>query len=515
MNELCSIDSPSLTEELQEIDLLFGQAFGKTKEEQTFLSQVMQGARNGHLCVHKKASFPFPFIREVDETVKQFDSLIGKWGNWYYLQRNWVIESKVADMLYRLMNRMLSPIEMEGSQELTSEQREATEKVSRQSIVAITGGPGTGKTHLIRHLASQFLEKSEGKLLLAAPTGKASSQLKERLDALTRSYADRIDIGTIHALLQIHPSEDLLFHESQLEGDLLIVDECSMIDAATWAALLRAIQTNTRVVLLGDQEQLPPIEAGTLFGEICRYFSDFHPTFFVCLKKSMRTSNSQLLQWAEQIRSGKLPSSLSYTNKCDWDHWANYFPSPQMTFPNIPELFAKMQSFRILSCLHNGPLGVVAVNEQISKRLRSSFRGGGYWPVPLLIRRTSKELGIANGDVGILMKRSGFPYPEKGETVFFLTPQGIKKIDPFLLPSFDYGYCLSVHKSQGSEYDQIAFLIPPGSERFGREILYTGITRARSSCQVISSLPTLEKCLSFSSRKTSQLRLHLLKRFSK
>ena len=168
-----------------------------------------------------------------------------------------------------------------------------------------------------------------------------------------------------------------------------------------------------------------------------------------------------------------------------------------------------MRSFRVLSCLRQGRWGVDAINQEISKRVRAFFRGGDFWIVPLLITENDRELGLFNGDTGLLVKRSGFSHLERTDEAVFESEDGYRVIPAVLLPPFEYGYCLSVHKSQGSEYEEVALVVPPGSEQFGREILYTGVTRARRHVEIIGDVEVIKAAVLQSSQKASRLEKRL------
>lgn len=155
--------------------------------------------------------------------------------------------------------------EMEG---LNGGQRSAVEKGLSESVVCITGGPGTGKSYTVAKIVEAF----GGSVCVCAPTGKAVSLLKEKMD---------VEVGTLHRLLGVKEGKDILFGEGVLDYEMVIVDECSMIDVGMWARLLRAIKSGTRLILVGDHDQLPPVEAGTVFGELCSYMRERDVGMFI------------------------------------------------------------------------------------------------------------------------------------------------------------------------------------------------------------------------------------------
>ena len=258
--------------ETEDIDEIFAEHFGTNEEERALLMELMRSARDGHLCLQKIRPITSSLIQKVDATTVFFDRLIAEWGDAYYMQRNWVLEALIARALKRLLSRSVKPLDIKTPNDLHPDQRRAVSLALRSGIVAITGGPGTGKTYLISQLISLFLAEQPGRIVLAAPTGKAVGQLKKYLLKEMKVFASRIAVGTLHFLLHIKTEEDLLWATPRLDAEMVIVDESSMVDAALWRALLQAIGPTTRLILVGDQEQLPPVGTGTLFGEICQYF---------------------------------------------------------------------------------------------------------------------------------------------------------------------------------------------------------------------------------------------------
>jgi exodeoxyribonuclease V alpha subunit len=158
--------------------------------------------------------------------------------------------------------------------------------------------------------------------------------------------------------------------------------------------------------------------------------------------------------------------------------------------------------FRILSCIRKGPLGVDQLNEMVLQRFLEGKKDDDLFSVPILIKENSESMQLMNGDVGYLVaKVSSFKKKrfESSDLAHFSS----RSFSPLLLPSFEWGYCLSVHKSQGSEYDSVIALAPKGSEGFGKEVLYTAVTRAKSQLLLLGEESTISALLGKSSRKAS------------
>lgn len=344
-----------------------------------------------------------------------------------YLERSHFFETRIADELVRLVRGAVKPLYI--SAEGTEEQKRAITQSLTQPISLIAGGPGTGKSFTIGQIVKALPE--DMRVAIAAPTGKA---------------AMRIGGQTLHALLGIKHPRDFMTKDPHLGADVVIVDECSMIDAAMWSFFLKACPTGTRLILVGDPDQLPPVEAGTIFSELVSFAEKSQPKLLARLTKCLRTDRTDILDLAAAARLGEM--------------------IPHET--TLPKLDGKAQ---ILSCIKQGPWGVETINELIPPRKQ----------VPIILTRSDPNLRLYNGETGIL----------EGEWATFHERVHISD-----LPPYKKAYCITVHKSQGSEYDDVILLVPPGSEVFGREMIYTAITRARNSIRVVADTETLRLTLS-------------------
>lgn len=437
-------------------------------------AEMMEAVRQGHLCVQKV----IPTARELHGDEEWFEEPIGQWGDLAYFQRCWVMESRVVRELKRLIMDV-KPIDMMAMGSLNEGQKEAVSKGLRASVFCLSGGPGTGKTHTVAELVGQFCDAG-GKVLVAAPTGKAVAELMRRLGDVKG--------GTLHRLLGVRSVSDILWGKKKLDAGMVVVDECSMIDVGMWGALFSAIREGTRLILVGDHDQLPPVEAGTVYGEICGWMKECHPECYAHLDECMRSDQVEILEKAACVKVGKAIEAKSLKG-LDVREWKKRF---------------KQGGFRILSCLREGPYGVEAINRELFEAFRKEYQGGE-WRIPVMVTRTSYDYEVCNGEMGEWVKQTGSVELEAEDVVEF----GDKVIPAVLLPGLELAYAISVHKSQGSEYDHVALLVPPGSEIFGREILYTGITRARLSLEIYGEAETIELCVAQSAQKLSGIRRKL------
>ncbi len=526
------------------LDHFFAERFLRgsfTEEKALFLSSLMNASRRGDLCwipdpklCEAADLFPSDILEEGRDDILYPKAPVVRQGSRFYLQRNWVLETLILRHAKRLRSLEIPSFYDRGIFEkelgrlleqslLLPSQASALRQAFEHPFSLICGGPGTGKTYvsgfLIR-LFAQSLRKEEKKkinIAIAAPTGKAAAHLQSSLLAKGNlDEAIRLEAGTIHRLLGLRPEENKLFSGRKIDSDVVIVDEASMLDVSLFAHLLEAIGDETRLVLIGDPDQLPPIEAGTLFAEMADLFA-------TPLQRSLRTSESHLQAFAEAIHRGDSLEAERLLNeghpslrRLDWDFGS---PVQEQLIEKIPysisesepdpkTLLKEMNAFRVLGALRQGPLGIDALNRSILEEMTRRIQPGQWGAVPIMASGNSPRLGIYNGSAGVLiwkrspgMKMASASLMNQG-AVFFPDSQGEVQICRYP-PPFAPAFCLSIHKSQGSEFERVCALFPPGSEHFGREAVYTAATRAKKSLEIAISDETLRKMLSLKSRKIS------------
>ncbi|MDN3506108.1 MAG: AAA family ATPase [Simkaniaceae bacterium] len=321
------------------------------------------------------------------------------------------------------------------------------------NLSIITGGPGTGKTYT----ATQIIQEAKTKTIVAAPTGKAAAHLLSKIDLPIKG-------GTLHSLLTDEP----------LDAELIIVDECSMIDPILFARLLSSTPTDATLILMGDVHQLPAVEGGSVFKDLID--SGKIPT--TTLTKCHRSDQKEILDLAtailnnttSDIRNIHLGFSQNNIEKIYQNLWSHVKDKDFSTF-------------RILSTLRKGPLGTDALNRFLYEKFSPAEN------YPILITRNDKKTGLSNGETGLLSNN--------------IATFGDLQIPKSQLPPFEYAYCISVHKSQGSEYDDVLLLVPDGSESFGKEVLYTAVTRAKHTLHIDGSLAPIISALTSSTTRLS------------
>lgn len=444
-----------------------------------------------------------------------------------YLQKNWLLQQDFFFHVQRLLSFSLPPIQEErlsclfADSVLTEGQKLAAKKALTSPVSLITGGPGTGKSFTAVEILRAFLQlqpeskREKLQIKLAAPTGKAASLLEKNILQKIGKLSTVV-CGTIHSFL----SEKVL--HGTLVADFLLVDEASMIDAKLFVRLLSALRPGGCLIFMGDKDQLPPVELGSFFSDLIEKSEALSlPVTF--LQKSLRVETTSLQRLAESVLAGDhrsvqaeegvqlLSASISEWKERVWQECQKFFSFASPLQDDYTGVLTTLDRFKILSCMRQGPLGVEHLNQEILHRFLHNIRDEEWFLAPILITKNDKNLQLMNGDVGVLLARSssykrGQYIP--GDKAYFLSKEeerGSRMIEALVLPSFEFAYCLSVHKSQGSEYETVLLLVPSGSERLGKEVLYTGVTRAKKNVTILTEEQTLLLLLRNSARKYSGL----------
>lgn len=489
---------------------------------ETAVIGLMQRARQGHLCISIPEGLEIPeeLIEDVDTDVASPQKPLCRFANLLYLQKNWVAESRFVHHLTRLQSSQeIDRLKIHQiDPRLNAEQHQAVTQALENSISLITGGPGTGKTFVAQAIIQAFSDNfnPDERIAVAAPTGKAAAQLK------SAALSDRVDVSTLHALLGIRTARDFQEERAPLPYRAIVIDEASMIDVRLFGALMSRVKVGTHLVLMGDRHQLPPVEAGSLFADLIAIGS------IPCaeLKQCLRVEKEALLSLAAAVRDGnaELATELmmgpyrldvgfeeGFSGKIYERLWSLVGPKFTSIFSQKPgaEVTDQMARYRVLSCLRSGPLGVDALNAWFVKQFYTEAKVGQWLAIPILITQNDADQGLFNGQSGVLLsqvhEKASRYQPSENALVLI----NDREIPASMLPRYEIAYFLSVHKSQGSEYDEVILLAPRGSENFGREVLYTAITRARKTLYVDGNPEVLRQAISISSLKTSGLKHRL------
>lgn len=447
-----------------------------------------------------------------------------------YLHRSWDFERRVAEGI--LSRSALVSHSVTGVTEALDRyfpptgnvldlQREAAQAALSRRFTVISGGPGTGKTSTVARILALLVELVDGPppaILLAAPTGKAAMRLKQSIsrsaEELPLSEAVRAvlpqEVSTIHRLLGVMPGRSDFRHNrsNQLSCDVLVVDEASMIDLPLMARLLEALPDDTRIILLGDRDQLASVEAGAVMSDICggsRHdaLSAGGRPAIIHLTKSYRFDDrsgigrlSRLINAGDGAGALALLSSGLYEDVC-WralpsaESFAESFKAAaaegfaayaRATSP--ADALGQLDRFRILAPHREGRHGVASLNRLAESVVATAGQdvSSGIPLLPIMVTGNNYDLGLYNGDTGVMTVAGG----EEGHTVFFPAQDaGLRRISALRLPPHESAFVLTVHKTQGSEFDKVLLILPDQlSDVLSRELLYTAVTRARTGMEI-------------------------------
>lgn len=425
--------------------------------------------------------------------------------------KNYIIEKMIARYLHTLNDGAFEPgavsvdfdfLAKRTKLEFTDEQKTAVRSAVANRITIITGGPGTGKTTIIRGVIDSF-EKAGKTVLVAAPTGRAAKRIEE-----ATMYA----ASTIHRMLKISPEKGGFVHNENnpLKADAVIVDEFSMVDFFIFYSLLKAISQHTRLIIIGDKDQLPSVGPGNVLRDIiaCDYFE------IIYLNRNFRqTADSLIIENAYRINSGDQLIFKPYADDLDFVFIrVNSEAQALEKVLRIIEYYIDDYNYnspdlQVLTPMYRGDAGIDSINLKIQdkfntqppyvKKEKFSFKR---WDKVMQLKN-NYEKEIFNGEQGIVAE---WKKDEKKLLVDFdghFIEYNVEELDELTL-----SYAVSVHKSQGSEYDMVVLvLLPSHSIMLNRELFYTAATRARKKLILISDPQTVQRAVMNSSpsqRKT-------------
>ncbi len=419
----------------------------------------------------------------------------------------------------KMMSRRIRQIEKETETTLDEMQRIAVRKAAEHGLFILTGGPGTGKTTTINAII-RFFEGEGAVIRLAAPTGRAAKRMTE-----TTGY----EAQTIHRLLELNglpegEREGLAYHfernaQNPLECDVLIIDEMSMVDIFLMHSLLLAISPGTRVVLVGDENQLPSVGPGNVLRDLIRSdkFEVVELTkIFRQASESDIVVNAHKIHRGEQVTLDNKSRDFFFLKRYDADVILRVMIA--LIQEKLPRYVnAKPHEIQVLTPMRKGLLGVERLNQVLQKYLNPAdpgkkehelgerlFREGdkvmqirnnyqleweirGRYQIPI-----EKGVGVFNGDTGILTKINEFAETaevqfEDGRTADYSFKQ---------LEELELAYAITIHKSQGSEYPAVILPILSGPRMLlNRNLLYTAVTRARQCVTIVGSEAVFEEMI--------------------
>ncbi|MCA0144304.1 exodeoxyribonuclease V subunit alpha [Blastococcus sp. LR1] len=446
-----------------------------------------------------------------------------------YLDRYWQQEQLVRRELDERAARPAPPVDLAALSTLFDGpapdlQRFATAVAAGRWVSVITGGPGTGKTHTVARLLKLLLDQPgpRPRIALAAPTGKAAARLQESVLEQAAAVGLPLDLtaSTLHRLLGWRPGSNSRFRHdasNRLPFDVVVVDESSMVSLTMMARLLEALRPTTRLVLVGDPDQLTPVDAGAVLSDLVHRPAP--PAAEATVPAEATADGAELDDEARrQLRNGvvRLRVSQRYgpaiaglaeaVRTGDADLVLELLesgeglvldPRTEALDERIGAVAGKMQAaaergdaaeclallgrHRLLCAHRHGPFGVSVWNDRIG-RLTGAMPGEWSPGLPLLVTANDYENSLWNGDTGVVVRT-----PD-GLRAAFLRGQEPDLVPLSRLSSAGPAHALTVHRSQGSQFDEVTVLLPPASSPLlTRELLYTGVTRARRRVRVVGT----------------------------
>jgi exodeoxyribonuclease V alpha subunit len=534
-------------------------ALGKESDERVALAVALlvRGLRGGSVCIELETiasdvgvdDMPWPEPAGWLATVRDC-ALLGEVLHLYderllYLDRYWREEKQVCDDLLAL--QVSKPVgDVPASERLFpvgfEEQREAAEIALAQAVTVLTGGPGTGKTTTVARLLALLAEQAQlagaprPRIALAAPTGKAAARLQEavQLEVAGLDAADRMRLGqlqamTLHRLLGSRPDTSSRFRHdrgNRLPHDVIVVDETSMVSLTMMARLLEAVRPDARLILVGDADQLASVEAGAVLADLVDGISARNDMRVATLKTSHRFGESIGLL-AEAIRTGDADRALALLHAggehiefIETEDASDALRS--VLLPHALRLreaalygaddvaLATLDEHRLLCAHREGPYGVRHWNRQVEQWI-SEDTGQPPWSEwypgrPLLVTANDHGLHIYNGDTAVVVARAD------GLRAVIAGAGGPLDFATSRLSDVETMHAMTIHKSQGSQAEEVTVLMPSEDSRLlTRELFYTAVTRAKGKVRVVGSETSVRVAIERRAVRATGLRLRLQK----
>jgi exodeoxyribonuclease V alpha subunit len=470
---------------------------------------VVRALRGGSVCVDLTS----PEMADLAEAVRVSPLLtdppvLRVDGDLLYLDRYWLEEQQVCADIKAMVTAKPAEVSPDIDRLFPKgfeEQRAAAEIALLQGLTVLTGGPGTGKTTTVARLLALLAGGSRLRIALAAPTGKAAARLQEavqlELGKLTpkdgRALAG-LHATTLHRLLGSRPDTSARFRHNRgnrLPHDVIVVDETSMVSLTMMARLLEAVRPDTRLILVGDPDQLASVEAGAVLADLVDGLGEAK---IAALKTSHRFGKS-IGELATAIRTGDADRVIELLRAGDehieWldaedprEKLRNVLVRHAVALRTAAILGDERAALRVLDehrllCAHRrGPFGVAYWNRQIERWLTEET-GDPIWSSwyagrPVLVTANDYGLGLYNGDTGVTVVRDEALRAVIGDVTFATSR----------LADVETMHAMTIHKSQGSQADEVTVLLPQEDSRLlTRELFYTALTRGKKRVRVVGS----------------------------
>jgi exodeoxyribonuclease V alpha subunit len=389
-------------------------------------------------------------------------------------------QSRLADLRRADLDHLLESLAAGSAIALTDQQQESVRAALLNKVSILTGGPGTGKTTTLRMLIAA-LQRTHHRFMLASPTGRAAKRLTEATGQPAR---------TIHRMLGFSPSERKFLHDENnpLDTDMVVVDEASMIDLVLFYSLLKAIPPDAHLVLVGDVDQLPSVGAGNVLHDVIRGQAGPVTRLEVIFRQA---ETSQIIRNAHRINRGELPDMSNQSS--DFFVFAEEDPEKaaellvNVVLERIPSKFGfdALDEIQVLAPMYRGAMGVVTLNQVLQEQLNPNQSGrkaerrlaGRLFRVgdKVIQTRNNYDKEVFNGDIGRV-----YSFDVTNQIMTVTIDGRPVKYDWAEVDELTHAYCISVHRSQGSEYPCVVMpVITQHYMMLQRNLLYTSVTRAK------------------------------------
>ena len=476
-----------------------------------------------------------------------------------YFNKYFQLERAVARMIFNRIAKAKTEANLEIKDTLDkvfgvdfSKQKLAAFMAITQKMTIISGGPGTGKTTTVVTILD-IINRLEpnARISLAAPTGKAARRLREAINDYKLTNMTTPEISTVHRLLgaTINREEWKYGESNKLPADIIMIDEASMIDLNLMYRLLNALDDQTRLLLVGDPQQLPSVEAGSILADLCSEGESFSNDFRIIAKRFIGEigftkssifpdvvckleniyrfkSESGIGKLANKLRtksknnividngvafefSGRESLSALIRNYCEKNlDIFSYKEKREISFEE------NYNNSAIICSRRTGSMGSLKINQEIESLLeeRGLKEPGNdfYHGRPIIITENDYRLGLFNGDTGFCLE-------DTATGNFLIKFDGLEnKVAEIQLPSHESAFAITAHKSQGSEFSNVLFVLgfiddnADNPNLINRELVYTAITRAKKNITIFSDQKTWDAATSRSSNRMSGMVEHLI-----
>lgn len=471
-----------------------------------------------------------------------------------FLNRHYSLEKRLSEEIKRIVNSKNSiTINSDKYENLLNDpyQKQALLTSLNSKISLIIGGAGTGKTYTLARIVSAINDSMVGlNIAFAAPTGKAAQRMQE---ALKKAFSDEVlseylkgdllnaNPITIHRLIGLSESGKAQYGKNRkLPHDVIIIDESSMIDLSVAVNLFEAIKDSAIVIMLGDANQLPSVSVGNVFSDIQR--TKLLSPSVVELKNSRRflqdakigrlanyiqenTTKRTVIDFENNIVANSNLRNIELNSVQDdfiqfklinnnfdekdldiivsgfnefFSKIASYKQNP--TINQVYEISKSFGTYRILTSIKNGKFGSNTINRYILEKI-GKFENTDFIGKAILISENNYSLGLSNGDIGICVYS-----PDLNGELSYYFPSLDKYIASSLIPyNTNLAYAMTIHKSQGSEFDHVAIIINDDERMLNKQLFYTAVTRAKKVISLIATESALESCINNNSIRQSGL----------